>query len=175
MKATFLTAFLTIASLPLAAQVMTPPQPYTELKAYLGLSDTQLKALLDVQTSQRAAEMAIYKQINEKQQLLNSLLKGPNPDPLHVGQLTVDINNLRHQLPLSGEPYHTDALKILDAAQNAKLATLNQVLLLILPANQAVTLNLLIRPVPVFPVPFNPLLRDTQSGNPQEPVGNVGQ
>jgi hypothetical protein len=149
---------LTVGLLP--AQVIAPPiigPNYQDLKAYLNLSDTQVQALIAVQKTQQEASLAIYKEIADKQTQLNNLLKTDAPDPFQVGQLTVDINNLRKKLPLSGDPYHTNALNVLTADQKTRLAGLVSALQLQPAANEAVNLNLIDRPK--NPVTINPLLR----------------
>jgi len=141
---------------------------FQDLKVYLNLTDTQVQALMAVQKSQQDATTAIYKQISDKQTQLNNLLKGTSPDPFQVGQLSIDINNLRKQLPISGEPYRTNALNVLTADQKNKLTALVAALQLMPAANEAVNLNLIDRPK--TPVTILPLLRSAA-----EPVEIVAQ
>ena len=163
-------AIVTAGLLP--AQVISPPiigPNYQDLKAYLNLSDTQVQALIAVQKTQQDASMAIYKEISDKQMQLNNLLKADAPDPFQVGQLTVDINNLRKKLPLSGDPYHTNALNVLTADQKTKLAGLVSALQLQPAANEAANLNLINRPK--GPIYVTPLLRTAA----EEPVAIMQQ
>src|SRR5260370_11595525 len=89
----------------LSAQIVSPlppiPAPSTALKQYLGLSDTQMQALLDLQKSRAAADQSIYKQINEKQMAINSLLGAGWNDTFQIVQVTLDIYNLLKALPMS--------------------------------------------------------------------------
>jgi len=138
-----------------AAQTVAPPvmpivtPNYAQLKAYLNLTDAQMQSLTDILNSRNTAQQAIYKQISDKQNQLNTLLKNGTTDALTVGQLEIDINNLRKQLPLPSGNYRDSALGVLTADQKAKLPALVNALLLQQPAYQAVTLNLIDGPAPV--------------------------
>jgi hypothetical protein len=131
------------------------PQPvYTQLKAYLNLSDAQVQSLIDIQNSRNAAQQAIYKQINDKQTQLNTLLKNGTTDALTVGQLEIDINNLLKQLPIPSSSYRASALAVLTPDQKSKLPALISALQLQPTAWQAVTLDLIDAPAPVvMPLP----------------------
>jgi hypothetical protein len=63
-----------------------------------------------------------------------SLLRQGTSDALTVGQLEIDINNLRKQLQLPNSSYHASALAILTPDQTAKLADLVRALQLQQPA-----------------------------------------
>lgn len=149
--------FLTIVPLPgqvgIVPMPMPPQSPFAQLKAYLNLTDSQVQALQGVQISRNNAQQAIYKQINEKQMQLNTLLSQGTSDALTVGQLEIDINNLRKQLPLPNSSYRTQARAVLDPGQTAKLAGLVTALQLSLPAWQAITLDLIDASGPTTPPP----------------------
>jgi hypothetical protein len=102
----------------------------------------------------RRYQSAIYKQINAKQMELNTLLSQGTSDALTVGQLEIDINNLRKQLRLPNSSYRTQALAVLDSTQTAKLPGLISALQLQLPAWQAITLDLIDAPGPTAPPPY---------------------
>jgi hypothetical protein len=155
----------------LCAQVISPlppiPAPNTALIQYLGLSDAQVQALQGVQSNRNTANQAIYKQINDKQTAINSLIAAGSNDALQIGQLTLDINNLRKQLQTSGAPFREPALAVLTADQKAKLAGLTNALLLQPAAYQAVNLNLIdpvnaprILPLTPAPTPLETSPRD---------------
>ena len=131
------------------------PPVYTQLKAFLNLSDAQVQSLIQIQTNRAAAQQAIYKQINDKQNQLNLLLNQGTSDALSVGQLEIDINNLRKQLPLPNSSYRTSALAVLTLEQTAKLADLVRAMQLQQPAWQAVTLDLIDPPATVTPLPVS--------------------
>jgi len=142
----------------LSAQIVSPlppiPAPSAALKQYLGLSDTQMQALLDLQKSRAAADQAAYKQINDKQTAINSLLAAGSNDTLQIGQLTLDIYNLRKGLPTSGTQFRDPALAILTPDQKNKLPALTAALQLQQAAYQAIGLNLIdaVNPVHILPL-----------------------
>jgi hypothetical protein len=158
MKAIHLLAGVIAGSTLLCAQVVTPlppiPAPSSALIQYLGLSDAQTQALQDVQKSRNAANQAIYKQINDKQTAINSLIAAGSSDALQVGQLTLDINNLRKQLLTSGAPFRDQALAVLTPDQKNKLTGLTNALQLQSAAYQAINLNLIdqLNPPKVLPL-----------------------
>src|SRR5580700_8439388 len=102
MKSIYLLTSIITGTTMLSAQVVTPlppiPAPSSALVQYLGLSAAQLQALQDIQKSQTSANQAIYKQISDKQTEINNLIAAGSNDALTIGQLTIDINNLRKQL-----------------------------------------------------------------------------
>jgi Spy/CpxP family protein refolding chaperone len=128
--------------------VMPPfPTPaYSQLKAYLNLSDTQLQSLEDIYKSRLTAQQAIYQQISAKQKQLNQLLAEGTTDAAAVGQLMIDIHNLQQQAATPSSTYRDQALKVLSADQAAKLTALVTALQLQQAAYQAVTLNLIDSP-----------------------------
>jgi len=159
MKVLFLTVASFLAVVPLPGQIVPMPpeqnlQPvYAQLKAYLKLTDTQVQNLLSIQASRNNAQQAIYKQIADKQTQLNTLLSQGAADALTVGQLEIDINNLRKQLPLPNSSYRTQALAVLTPDQMAKLPGLFNALQLQTTAWQANTLDLIDAPVLNGPPP----------------------
>jgi hypothetical protein len=144
----------------LCAQIISPlqpvPAPYTALIQYLGLSDSQLQALQDNQKNQNAASQAIYKQISDKQTAINNLIASGSNDALQIGQLTLDIGNLRKQLVTVGEPFRQPALAVLTADQKNKLPGLTAALQLQTAAYQAIGLNLVDQLNPPKPLPLTP-------------------
>jgi Spy/CpxP family protein refolding chaperone len=161
MKSTRFLAGVIVGTTLLCAQaVITPlppnPAPYTAVKQYLGLSDAQMQSLQDVQKNRAAADQAIYKQISDKQTAINNLLSSGSNDALQIGQLTIDISNLRKQLPTSGAPFRDAALAVLTQDQKNKLPALTSALQLGPAGSQAIGLNL-IDPVSVIrPLYFTP-------------------
>jgi len=139
---------------------------YTQLKAFLNLTDAQVQSLIQIQANRTAAQQAIYKQINDKQAQLNLLLNQGTSDALTVGQLEIDINNLRKQLQIPNTSYRTSALAVLSPDQTAKLADLVRALQLQQPAWQAITLNLIDAPAPTAPSPVSmpPMVMPAETG-----------
>lgn len=128
---------------------------FAEVKAYLNLTDAQLQGLEDIQKARMQAQQAIYQQINQKQQELNSLLQSGSTDALRIGQLTIDINALRKQTPVPGDSYRNQALAVLAQDQKNKLNSLSAALQLQQTAWQAINLNLIDAPQPK-PLPMMP-------------------
>jgi len=152
MKIKFIAALLLAAASIVPAQdvsILPYPLPgvrFEELKTFLTLTDTQVTALQQVMQTKANAENAIYQSIREKYEALNNTLNSPNPDAFQVGRLTLEIRDLQKKVPLSGEPYRTNALNVLNANQKTKLPALTQALQMSNPAYQAVTLNLIDQP-----------------------------
>jgi hypothetical protein len=147
MKPIHLLASVIAGTTLLCAQIVTPlppiPAPNTALIQYLGLSDSQMQSLQDVQKSRNAANQAIYKQMGDNQTALNNLIASGSNDALQIGQLTLDINNLRKQLQTSGAPFRDQALAVLTPDQKNKLTGLTNALQLQTAAYQAINLNLI--------------------------------
>ncbi len=169
MKSINLLAGIIAGTTLLCAQIVTPlppiPAPNTALMQYLGLSDGQMQALQDVQKNRNAANQAIYKQIGDKQTAINNLIASGSTDALQVGQLTLDINNLRKQLLTSGAPFRDQALAVLTPDQKNKLTGLTNALQLQPAAYQAINLNLIDqlnppRVLPLTPIPLEASPRD---------------
>ena len=160
MKMLFCTVASFLAIVPLPGQIVPMPpvqnlQPvYAQLKAYLNLTDTQVQNLLSIQASRNNAQQAIYKQIADKQTQLNTLLSQGTADALTVGQLEIDINNLRKQLPLPNSSYRAQALAVLTPDQVAKLPSLVNALQLQTTAWQANALDLIDAPALNGPSPL---------------------
>jgi Spy/CpxP family protein refolding chaperone len=160
MKMLFSTVASFLAIVPLLGQIVPMPPVqnlqtvYAQLTAYLNLTDTQVQNLLSIQASRNNAQQAIYKQIADKQTQLNTLLSQGTTDALTVGQLEIDINNLRKQLPLPNSSYRAQALAVLTPDQVAKLASLVNALQLQTTAWQANALDLIDAPALNGPPPL---------------------
>jgi hypothetical protein len=149
------------------------PQAWDQLRQYLVLSDAQVSTLEQIMRNRSQAEQQIYLQISEKERQMYGLLQQGSNDSATVGRLMVEINNLRRQLPLKGDPYRTQALAVLNDSQKAKLPPLTEALKLQSSAWQAIQLNLMDNPavpdVRILPYPM-PLVGPAA---PAEPVTDV--
>lgn len=125
---------------------MMPGPNFEALKQTLGLTDSQVQQLQNLQKTRQAASQAIYQQIATKQKQLNDLLSSGTSDPIPLGQLEIDMANLRKQAstPIS---IRDQALAILNDGQRAKLADLQNALRLQRAAGEAMGLGL-IDPLP---------------------------
>lgn len=120
-----------------------PYSHYEDLKAYLGLTDSQVRSLESNLAEKHRAEQAIYQQISDKHRTLYTLLNEGSTDALQIGRLMVDIQALQKQIPAAGAPFRAPALAVLTAEQKAKLTALENAMKLQQAGWQAVTLNLL--------------------------------
>lgn len=148
--------FLGLSTQAFAQAPFPPPESgisvlyeYREVKAYMNLNDDQMKLLQDAQTQRFEAGQAIYSQIGEKESELGALINAGTNDATRVGQLVLEINELRKRLPTTAEPYRSSALAVLTPDQKAQLPALENSLRLFVPATQAATLNLIEGPTPL--------------------------
>src|SRR5215471_7326950 len=129
MKNRFLACILLIAPALLSGQdksTMLAGPVYTEIKAYLSLTDAQMQSLQAIQDSRNQALQAIYNQISQKYTTLNQLLEAGNASAAQVGQLMLDIQALQKQTTSSDGPYRTQSLNVLTADQKTKLPKLTE-------------------------------------------------
>ena len=135
--------------------IYPPPimRPGESLRAYLNLTDAQSQALQTVLAAKNRAEQAIYEEARQKQIQLDNLMRNSSTDYLLIGRLTVEIRDIYKKLPLSAEPYRSQALAVLSPDQRAKLPALSNALTLMPAANDAVFFSLIDRPqVPDGPI-----------------------
>jgi hypothetical protein len=124
-----------------------PDGPQTDqVKAYLVLSDQQLKDLGSIQDSFRAAAEPLMQQIGEKARALRQALRQNPVDSALVTQLKADIASLQAQESSLRATYRAQAQSILIDQQKTSLASLQQALDLMPAALQATALNLLDAP-----------------------------
>jgi len=112
-----------------------------QVKAFLNLSDQQLKDLASLQSSFRDAARPLMQQIREKGQTLRQTLQqDPNAD---VTQLKADMTSLQSQVKDLRAQHRSQSLEILTDEQKTSLASLQKVLDLMPTVHQAIGLNLL--------------------------------
>lgn len=124
-----------------------PPSP-DALKTALGLTDTQVTSLVQLQTQKRAQIQPIRQQIGDKQRAIRDALAKDNPDATAIAALLVQVTTLERQAKAIASGYATQALAILTAEQKTKLKDLEKALSLEIAARQAVGLDLLTPPAP---------------------------
>ena len=91
------------------------------VKTYLGLSDQQVQQLVELRREEQQLLQPIRERIREKAQALRAARQAATPDPTTVGQLMLDLQNLRKEVTAINEGYHAKALAMLDSAQKEKL------------------------------------------------------
>lgn len=137
---------LLILMAPAVLLAQTPAPDVNDLKTFLGLTDTQVTQLRDLRVQEREALRSVAQQIAEKHRALREALQAGSTDAMSLGQLLVDIQNLRKQVQATNENYRNQALALLTADQKAKLAQLEAAAKLAPAIRQATALNLLAPP-----------------------------
>ena len=123
-----------------------PPavQPGTDqVKAFLALTDAQLDNLRRLRREQAESNRGTFEQIAERERALRTAMDKTAPNPTEVGQIMVDMKNLREQIRQNDAKYRTLALAVLTADQKTKLKALEDAEKLRPAINQAAGLNLL--------------------------------
>jgi Spy/CpxP family protein refolding chaperone len=139
--------------LPAAALfAQSPPQPpearFDEVKAAVGLTDEQVSQLLQLRRDERQALRLTFQPMREKQRALHESLQAGGADPTTLGQLLLDIENLKQQARDTNDQFQTQALGLLSNEQKANLQTLEEAAKLRSTIGQATGLNLLKGPAP---------------------------
>jgi Spy/CpxP family protein refolding chaperone len=121
-----------------------------DLKAALGLDDSQIASLETVKLERREAQAPIIRQLAENWRALNDALKSGQTDAVTLGKMLLDIESLRAQRKNNDSRYDEQALAVLTAEQQEKLKKLRMALKLQSAARQAIWLGLLERPRGIF-------------------------
>lgn len=143
---------------------------YDDVKATLGLSDEQLSKLKQMQQDKMTATQNFYTKMADKQKELNALLESNSGDATKVGQLMLDLQQLRKQQPPGMGDIHEHAVEVLTADQKRKLERLEEAQKMRASVDQALQLGLL-SPPPPPPVTGRPV---TQPGNIQPMTSGKG-
>ena len=107
---------------PTPTRPAAPPAPgIAAVQNYLGLSDQQVQRLVQLRREEEQVLQPLRQQQREKAQALREARQSANPNPTTIGQLILDLQNLRKDLVVINEAYHSKALALLDSAQKAKL------------------------------------------------------
>jgi signal transduction protein with GAF and PtsI domain len=132
-----------------AAWAQTPPTPPVDaVKTYLGLTDTQIQALQQIQRQEAEALRTIHEEMQQKHQALAQQLQGGSTDAAALGRLLLDIQNLRKRIEDAQKNSQAQALNQLTTDQKTKLKALEDAAKLREAIEQATGLNLLIPPTP---------------------------
>src|SRR5262252_8035077 len=100
MKRTLLTLMATVAMVATLWAQGAPgraPQgprgnPFSRLKNALALTDAQVQAITNVAQSEKANVQAIMTDIQQKRQVLNTLLNSASPNPNDVGNAAIVLH-----------------------------------------------------------------------------------
>ncbi len=106
------------------------------------MRDDQLAKLKQLQQDKLTATQNFYSKMAEKQKELNGLLEANSKDAAKVGQLMLDLQQLRKQPPPAGMDVHEHAMGVLDADQKQKLKKIEDAMKFRSAADQALQLGL---------------------------------
>lgn len=128
-----------------------------DVKAFLKLTDAQLATLRGLRRDEAESNRAVHEKIGERAQALRTAMQRVAPVASEVGQILIDMQNLRKQVADNDAKYRTQALAVLTAEQKVELAKLDAARQLQDEVHQATALNLLERPGP--PAGAGPIMR----------------
>ena len=121
---------------------------YDDVKAALGLTDEQVSELKKMQQDKMTATQTFYAKMADKQKELNGLLEANTQDAAKVGQLMLELQQLRKQPPPAGTDIHERALGVLNAEQKQKLKKIEEAQKLRAAVDQSLQLALINPPPP---------------------------
>jgi Spy/CpxP family protein refolding chaperone len=113
------------------------------LKEYLGLSDAQVQQIREIAKQQAEGVKPIADQMREKANALREEMKKESPDQAKVGQLSVDLKNLREQMKSKRAARGDSISAILTPEQRTKLKALEEAAKLGPAVRQAAALGLI--------------------------------
>lgn len=121
-------------------------QNFTDLKAYLSLTDAQITQIQQSNQQTMTNLASVRTQIATERSALKTLLNQANPDPAAVGKLEVELASLRKQVEQARTTARAQALSYLTADQKTKLNALVEAAKLMPDIMEATRLNLLAPP-----------------------------
>lgn len=124
----------------------TRTPPTDQVKTYLSLTDAQVQSLQAIQQQERSTLSSVHQQLAQKQRALAQAMQSGSADATTLGNLLLDIVNLRKELTQGQTTYHTQAVAVLTAAQQTKLQALQAAADLAPTIRQAEFLYLVTRP-----------------------------
>jgi LTXXQ motif family protein len=95
-----------------------------DLKAFLGVSDTQLGSIQQIRDTERKELLPLRQTVQAKAQALRDLRKAGSTDATALGQLMIDVQNARKQMVPIQTRAHDQAMSVLTPDQKTKLAQL---------------------------------------------------
>ncbi len=148
MKTRYLLPFVALSAALAQGPRMPPGPPRLDaLKTYLSLTDNQVQGFKQIAQQTRTTVQPLEQQIRTKSQALQTLRRQGSADATALGNLVVEIDNLRKQVSDARAAAHTQALGVLTADQKTKLAALEEAAKLFPAAREAGALGL-IQPPP---------------------------
>jgi hypothetical protein len=120
---------------------------FTELKAYLNLTDTQVQALQTLRQNSMASMSSVHAQMRTAEESLQAKMQsGSSSDATAAGNLMMQISTLRKQVQQAQASLTQQSVATLTADQQAKLKALQAAADLQPDIMQAQMLGLLARP-----------------------------
>ncbi len=121
------------------------------LKDALGLSDAQVQQLRDLRKQEFEAARPAMQQARDKRQALAEAMKSDNPDPAKIGQMMLEMKQLRQSMGSQRSDLQAKARAILTPDQQTKLQSLQDVQARVPALRQAMALGLIAPPAGAGP------------------------
>jgi hypothetical protein len=136
-----------------------PVQPgrINDLKAALSLTDQQVNLLVQNQRDRNAALRPVYQQLAERQRTFIRAQENET-NAMVIGNIVLDMMNLRKQVPIVNKQYDDQALAVLTADQRPKLKALEDAMKLQPAIGEAADFGLLPRPAAQPLTPIGPIM-----------------
>lgn len=149
-----------LLTLTLTLLAQAPPNgpgapPVDLVRSYLTLTDVQVQQLQQIRQAEATANQTAFQSMQQKQQQLNTALRGGSTDASALGRLLLEIEALRKQVQTNQTTFHNQAVNALNAAQKTKLQTLDEAAKLGPTIQQAAGLGLVTPPTPPAGGPQN--------------------
>ena len=122
------------------------PRTPAELKAYLGLTDSQVTSLVQLRQTEMQQLQPLHQQVAAKHQAVAEALQKGGATAQQLGQLLLDADALVKQIQQKEAAFRDQAVALLNADQKKKLTALDEARKLQPAIGQAVGLNLLAPP-----------------------------
>ena len=116
------------------------------LKEYLGLTDAQMEQMRTLRRDQAEQVRPDAQAVRAKAQELRKEMQSSAPDPAKVGQLTVELKQLREKAMAERSGFGDKVRAVLTADQQAKLKALEEAAKLAPAARQAAAMGLIAPP-----------------------------
>ena len=141
----FALATLGIAS-GLLLQAQPPLPDFTELKAYLNLTDGQVTSLHDLSRAQRDAGRAVSESLRTQHQTMNTAMRSGSTDAATINSAALAIKAGDEKMASIRSQYQAQAVASLTPAQQVKLKALTDAAALAPNIQQAAMLGLISAP-----------------------------
>jgi hypothetical protein len=97
-----------------------PPNPIEVVAEFLNLSDEQVELWLGLLDDFKANQWDLINQIEPLEKDLKEILNSESPDPASIGNIVIQIDNLRKEMKLNEETYRENFQLLLNEEQLEK-------------------------------------------------------